>query len=100
MNKDLTVSPSFLRDSANELKSKVQTLRENLDSVTQESNQVPNYYTGSASDEFMAKYDEMKTKFNSFYTVIEEYSNFLIKTANAYEAVEEKLKKQADEYLA
>lgn len=100
MSKNLTVAPEVLRDSANELKNKVSSVKGNLDDVTIEVNKVPNSYVGTASEQFIDKYNQMKSKFDSFYQVIEEYANFLIKTADTYQETDETLKKQAEDFLA
>jgi len=100
MSKNLTVAPEVLRDSSSELKNKVSSVKTNLDDVTIEVNKVPDYYAGVASEQFINKYNQMKSKFDSFYQVIEEYANFLVKTADSYEQTDEALRKQAEDYLA
>lgn len=100
MDGNLTVAPQVLRDSAAEMKEKVATIKNVLGQATMEINKVSDNYQGSAAESFMSKYNTMKNKFDNFCEEIEEYINFLNKTAEEYEKGDQDIAKKAEEYLA
>ena len=100
MGDNLTVAPEVLKNSATEMKSKVETIKSVLNQVTTEINKVPDNYQGSAAESFSAKYNAMKTKFDNFCQEIEEYINFLNKTAETYEEQDRAIAQKAEDILS
>ena len=99
MNYDINVKPEELENFANMMKEKVNMARSSLEVATRVINQTAESFKGSAADTLRDKYNALQHKFNGFYEAMENYSNFLTKTANTYKETNANISKAAEEVL-
>lgn len=96
---NVSIKPEVLRSSANEMKSKVDLMRGNLETASNVMNQTSESFESSAAEALRAKYNELKPKFESFYNEMLSYAEFLEKTANLYDQTNQSIEAAAKELI-
>lgn len=94
----INVSTQELRDAAEELRQRKQTLRNLLEGIHKKMNSLESTWTSDASEEIRAKMNGMKPRFEEYDAVVESYANFLVTAAEKYEETESKAKLNASAF--
>ena len=95
----LTIRPEELRNAAGEMKSKIEAIKENLQTASNVMNQTSSSFEAGSADALRQKYNELKGKFDKFYNEMTSYANFLEATAATYERTDEEIAKAANDVL-
>ena len=95
----MQVNSVELRDGASVLREKVNSLQATLDEATQTINGTAGSWESQAAENLRSRYTALSSKFNDFYTAINNYATFLDNTASSYEAADKKIEERANELL-
>lgn len=84
------VTYSSMNESASALKASSQKLKEILDSVDQKMSKIntTDVYQSEGAQNVYNNFKNLSAKFEMFYTEIMNYSSFLTKTVNLYQATD------------
>ncbi len=96
---DLRVTPEELRNTAKDMRTKVNNMKEELEKASNEMNATSESFGGGTASNLRNKYDELSKRFNSFYSEMISYAEFLEKTAASYEGADQAMKQAAEELL-
>ncbi len=95
----ITIRPEELRNSAAEMKSKINSMRESLQTASNVMNRTSDSFEASSADALRNKYNQLKGKFDIFYDEMTSYALFLEKTAATYEKADEAIAAAAEDNL-
>ena len=96
---DISVSYEGLRSTAAKMKQEVEKMRQALETATTVMNRTGESFKSNAADEIRGKYTALKPKFEDFYAAINNYAEFLEKTAAGYQEADQTIQKIAEEVL-
>ena len=73
-----------MKNGAARMQDIINETRQKMQSVNQEDT-----WKSNAAGELYAKFQELSTKFEGFYTAVENYSRFLTQTVETYQAADQ-----------
>lgn len=93
------ISYEQVTSTAQSIKSSANNMQQILNNVTQKMNQVGNddVWKSSAAQQLLMRFKELSSKFEIFYTEIDNYSKFLLRTVETYKAADAAIANKADE---
>ena len=99
MPEGLSVSPSALIDSANNIVRKISDISATLNQISDEIQKLPDSFKGEAATQFLDKYYKMSSKYEEFKAAMNVYADFLNKTSEAYAKTNTDIANLAQQYL-
>lgn len=91
------INTQALRDGADKMRQFNNALNEVLGQFQAKINSLTNVWVGDAQSELVQQFtNKLYPRFQEYYDVINSYADYLITTAESYEAAEETLIGQAD----
>ncbi|MGN0548737.1 MAG: WXG100 family type VII secretion target [Acutalibacteraceae bacterium] len=91
------INSQALRDGADKMRQYNNTLFDILNNFQNKINSLTNVWVGDAQSELVQQFtNKLYPRFQEYYDVINSYADYLITTAESYEAAEETLISQAD----
>ena len=94
---DLTITTDEIRNAAHSMRSNLDAMKDNLQIATTVVRNTSDSFVANGADAIRNKYDSLQTKYDSFYNKAESYIEFLLKTADAYDEVDQTINKNAEE---
>ena len=82
---DIEISAEELKLHANNMKSYIDEMRSALDTASSVMSRTGESFASSAGEAFRGQYNQLKGRFEAFYSEMTSYVTFLRKTAAAYE---------------
>lgn len=95
---EINIDLKSLGDRATEIKTSNTILQENFNVLKQEMNNLTDVWKSSSQNSLSEKYSNVGEKIEKFYTDLNSYADFLIKTAENYGYIEEKINKNAESF--
>ena len=71
-------------NDAQTLKGESDKIKAIFDEIDGTINKIRDVWQSEAAEKYMARYNQLKAKLPSFYMAVNEYSQFLTRTVNAY----------------
>lgn len=99
MNDGIQITPKELRSSATEMRSKIESMRDNLNIASRVMDNTRDSFVATSADALRDKYAELRSKFDNFYEKMTSYATFLDNTAALYEKADENITKAANDIL-
>jgi len=93
---EFNVTPEILRATASNIDTIKDNIKGKLDNINAEIERMKPNWDSSSAETFIAKFKEMKGKFEGYYEVIMQYSKFLRDAAETYEKSDNKIKEAAN----
>jgi uncharacterized protein YukE len=85
----LSVEQEALRSAAGKLALIKQTMAQELANAQQQITEISAKYQGKISRENIKKFEDYSLEFNNFCAKVDQYYDFLMKTADAYDAADD-----------
>ena len=86
---DIEISAQELKQHATNMKTAIGFMKEALDTASTVMSRTSESFESSAADAFREQYNQLKSKFDAFYSEMGKYAVFLDKTAMKYERADQ-----------
>lgn len=96
---DIKITFDQVRDKAKQMNECNQKLDGTLETIKSSISQLEAEWTSDASDTIRRKIEGMQSKFDTYYSIINEYVNFLYTTVDAYETTEQSINSNAEQFI-
>ncbi|MFA5693055.1 MAG: WXG100 family type VII secretion target [Acholeplasmataceae bacterium] len=91
---EVTTTAQNLHNSATNMKTILDSVKQKMQRVNTEET-----WKSNAAAEFLSKFNELASKFENFYTAVDNYSKFLQQTVETYKAADQAITGKVDELL-
>ncbi len=98
MANGILVSTQVLLDTATTVRRINSTMDEKLAEINKNLNDLEATWKSDASTDIRAAMNALKPRFEEYKNVVESYANFLVKTAQSYEATEGAIQNNANAF--
>ena len=94
------VTPEYLKNSSSNIKSIRTGIQNTLQDVEAEMKKMKNDWESEAANAFISKFLGLKDNFEAYYKVMDQYSNFLNSTAEAYGKADDSINKASNDLFS
>lgn len=95
---DIKITFEEVRTKASEIRTCNTNLNQALEDIKTNISNLDAQWTSDASETIRSKINGMKSKFTTYYDIIEEYAKFLDTTASTYETTEATINANAGQF--
>lgn len=96
---DMSITFAEVREKAAKIGTLNDSLMAGLTTIKAEINALESQWTSDTSETIRAKITAMQTRFDEYQTVVKSYQEFLVATADTYEATEASTNSNASQFI-
>ncbi len=99
-NTSIKITPELLKEKAVSMQNLVDRMRGALDVSTAQIRGTADFFQGSGPENIRNQYEELRPKFEDFYSTMNDFANFLTLAATKYKEQDENIAKNAEQLVS